>query len=182
MKKETPPFYILTGGPGSGKTSVLEELKKIGFSVVLESGRKLIQEQVNCDSDALPWKDKKKFRDLLLNCDMEKYKECLLEKNPIFFDRGIPDSIGYSYLESLPVSNSLLRKIKDYPYQKTVFIFPPWEEIYVNDAERKQSFQKAVATYETIKETYQNLGYTVIEIKKTSIKERVQMILLNLVD
>ena len=84
----------MTGGPGSGKSSLVSELKKQGYEVIEESGRKIIQEQLEKKGEALPWKNKEKFRDLMIERDMEKYKKALKNQGPIFFDRGIPDSLG----------------------------------------------------------------------------------------
>ena len=39
-------FYILTGGPGSGKSTVLKLLSDMGYLTVEEAGRNIIQKQV----------------------------------------------------------------------------------------------------------------------------------------
>lgn len=41
-----PQLHVLTGGPGSGKTTLLAALKKEGFEVMPESGRAIIQAEV----------------------------------------------------------------------------------------------------------------------------------------
>ncbi|MCP3943936.1 MAG: AAA family ATPase [Desulfobacteraceae bacterium] len=50
-------FIVMTGGPGSGKTTVIEELKLRGFTCAKEIGRKIIKEQVAQAGKALPWKE-----------------------------------------------------------------------------------------------------------------------------
>ena len=50
-----PNFFIITGGPGVGKTTLLEVLAKQGFPYVPEVARKIIREQVSQNGDALPW-------------------------------------------------------------------------------------------------------------------------------
>jgi predicted ATPase len=37
-------FYTITGGPGSGKTSLINELQKRGYRCMAEVARQLIQE------------------------------------------------------------------------------------------------------------------------------------------
>ncbi|WP_157162808.1 AAA family ATPase, partial [Actinoalloteichus spitiensis] len=39
-------FFVLTGGPGSGKTTILDELAARGMAVTREAGRGIIQDQV----------------------------------------------------------------------------------------------------------------------------------------
>jgi predicted ATPase len=46
-------FFILTGGPGSGKTSVLTALAQKGFLTVPEVARKIIKEQQSISGNAL---------------------------------------------------------------------------------------------------------------------------------
>ncbi|EOW9393481.1 AAA family ATPase, partial [Vibrio cholerae] len=54
---------VFTGGPGSGKTSVIKFLEQLGYPSATEVGRKVIQIQTERDGVALPWKDKVAFRD-----------------------------------------------------------------------------------------------------------------------
>lgn len=42
-------YYILTGGPGSGKTTVLNLLADMGYLTMKESAREIIQRQVETD-------------------------------------------------------------------------------------------------------------------------------------
>lgn len=56
-----PNFFILTGGPGSGKTSVLTLLAQKGFLTVPEVGRKIIKEQQLIGGNALHTGDRDAF-------------------------------------------------------------------------------------------------------------------------
>ena len=79
-------------------------------------------------------------------------------------------------LEHIPVSELLFAKCDELDYCRIVFLFPPWEEIYENDTERKQDFNEAVATYHEMVSAYTKFGYDLIEVPKTSVKERAQFI------
>ena len=50
-----PNFFVITGGPGVGKTTLLEALAKQGFPYVPEVAREIIREQASRNGDALPW-------------------------------------------------------------------------------------------------------------------------------
>lgn len=58
-------FIVFTGGPGSGKTSVIEHLQSLGYKTSDEVGRRVIQQQVESGGNALPWLDKAAFRDVM---------------------------------------------------------------------------------------------------------------------
>jgi predicted ATPase len=76
----------------------------------------------------------------------------------------------------------LLEKCGELIYCRKVFIFPPWEEIYENDAERKQDFIEAIATYREMVNAYIKFGYELIEVPKVSVKERAQFIVSEMSD
>lgn len=170
-------FFIITGGPGAGKSSVLNELETSGYDTVPEVGRKIIQEQLAIGGSATHSKDRIAFRDLMLEYSIDDYKKSINNDNIIFFDRGIPELSGYSKLISEPCTDAIISAINQYRYNSNVFIFPPWKEIYVNDEERKQDFQEAITTYQYIKEAYIHTGYTLIEVPKFSIASRTEFIL-----
>jgi len=113
----------------------------------------------------------------MLKRSIENYNEIEEKSKPVFFDRGIPDLLGYCHLIKCDVPDKLRRDIEMYRYNKIVFIAPPWEDIYAHDEERKQGWDEAVATYENICKGYIVADYQLIELPKTSIEERVKFIL-----
>ncbi|QGG51826.1 AAA family ATPase [Lysinibacillus pakistanensis] len=176
-------FIIITGGPGSGKTTLLDELQENNYKYIPEVAREIIQTQVSSMGDALPWKNVKKYRDLMLDRSIESFISALSnpQNKPLFFDRGIPDTLAYTQLINLPISKKLESATRKYMYNKRVFILPPWKDIYKTDSERKQDFEEAVATYKIMFETYKHLGYELIKVPKLSVEERASFITENVV-
>ena len=151
-------FYIITGGPGSGKTSVIEALRKLGYHCVDEVGRKIIREQLLIGGDALHWGDRAKFLELMLSRSIGDYERASDSDGPVFFDRGIPELAGYCRLVKIPDLPHVAKAAKLFRYARIVFAMPPWREIYRNDAERKQDFAEAVASYDASVATYREFG------------------------
>lgn len=170
-------FIILTGGPGSGKTAIIESLAKKGYLCVEEVGRQIIQEQLAIGGNAIHTGDRLKFQDLMLSRAMGDFLRIKESQKLVFFDRGIPELIGYSYLIHEPVRAEYKKAAEIFRYNKIVFIAPPWEEIYQIDSERKQDFQESIATYQANKKSYLECGYELIELPKTDVESRVNFIL-----
>jgi predicted ATPase len=169
-------LVALSGGPGMGKTTVLAELERRGFRCAAEVARQIIQEQVRDGGDALPWGDRERYCRLMLERSIASYQECALLTSTTFFDRGIPDTLCYSRLVGLSLEDEILEACRKYRYFNRVFLAPPWQEIYATDAERKQPYSEAVRTYELMVEAYEDCGYEVAEVPKTSPKMRADFI------
>jgi predicted ATPase len=171
-------FFVITGGPGVGKTTLLEELKKHGFDHVPEIARQLIKEQVEINGEALPWKNAEQYLQLQLERSIESYELANQESTGIiFFDRGILDAFCYARLINAQITEEMQEIAKRYRYNQIVFILPPWCEIYETDLERKQSWREAALTYEKMVETYENFGYELINVPTLTVEKRVDFIL-----
>ena len=142
-----------------------------------EAGRAIIQDQAAIGGSALPWIDPGAFADGMLCWELRSYREASAVGGVIFFDRGIPDVAGYLRLIELPVPEYVVRAIELFRYSRRVFIAPPWQEIFTQDAERKQTFEEAVRTYESLAATYREHGYDLIELPRAPVPERVRFVL-----
>lgn len=170
-------YYILTGGPGSGKTTTLKELQIRGYPVIQEVARTIIQKQLSISGNALPWLDTTMYSMLMLKESIANYIEYDPVDKPCFFDRGIPDTLAYNELIGLKTDPAVQQTALSYVYNKNVFIFPPWQEIYVTDNERKQTFDVAIDTYQAIKKIYTTNSYNLITVPLLSPEERAEWIL-----
>ena len=170
-------FYILTGGPGSGKTTIIEQLKKMGYYCVPEVGRKIIKEQISSAGTALPWLNPRDYSQQMLQLSISDYMAHGQSEERHFFDRGIPDVLGYMNLMNLPNRETAIDALKNFRYNLSVFVLPPWKEIYKTDAERKQDFNLATATYYHIKRVYETYNYNPIELPLAPVSERIDFIL-----
>lgn len=175
MNLQHPHLFIVTGGPGTGKTTALDELAQLGVRIVPEVARQLIQDQMLTSGPALPWLDRKLFADAMLQRSIESFRR----EGPSslgFCDRGIPDTLCYCRLCGLDES-AALEAAKQYRYAKLVFYAPPWQDIYCNDSERRQGFQEAFETGLLLKQIYEECGYEVVDLPLASAKERANVML-----
>jgi len=168
--------YIITGAPGTGKSTVINALKKSGHACYDEVARGVIAQELWNGKNRLPWVDIHGFSELVLAVMLSQKKEVL--KNQLsFLDRGIPDIIGYFNHANVVPPKKYLDALSNYAYQKKVFFTPVWEEIYVTDTERMETIDEAKRVSESLYDTYNSLGFELIELPKISTKERLDFIL-----
>lgn len=173
----TARLIVFTGGPGSGKSTLIDALEQQGYARSEEAGRGIIQDQVAIDGPALPWRDRQAFAEAMLGWELRSYRMGQRQAGPVLFDRGVPDVIGYLRLCELPVPEHLLRAAAAFRYRQQVFIAPPWPEIYRQDAERKQSLAEAERTFDAVAQAYRDCGYTLIELPRADVATRVRFVL-----
>jgi len=173
-----PNFYCITGGPGVGKTNLLNALET-RYQVVPEVAREIIKEQMSTGGDALPWKNKTLYTDLMLARSIESYQEVLsMDLNAVFFfDRGVLDTLCYAEMIGYGISPQMDLIARNLRYQSKVFILPPWKAIYTTDNERKQTWEEAVYTYKRMRSIYEKYGYEVIDVPPDTIENRKNFVL-----
>ena len=170
------PRYIITGGPGAGKTTLIEVLNKQGYNCVPEASRALIKEEVLRESTCLPWADVSCYTQLALKRMTDAYDNGA-DSELIFYDRGIPDLVSYLNLANVPVHTSITEALSSYTYNHIAFILPPWREIYRLDAERWQTFKEAELIYSYLVEIYTKLNFKLITLPKITANQRAGFIL-----
>ena len=181
MLRANSNLMVITGGPGTGKTAVLQELDRRGFACVAEVARQIILEQMHAKGDALPWANTERYCELMLKRSVASFLKHDPAYEVTFCDRGIPDTLCYARLIRSPLESAILEACRVYRYASRVFLAPAWREIYETDTERKQTYEEAVQTYEQMKLAYQDCGYELIEIPRIDIASRAEFILDHLV-
>lgn len=169
-------MFVVTGGPGSGKTSLIEAMARRGFCTMPEGGRAIIRHQAAIGGPALPWRDRVLFAELMLGWELRSWHEARARGGPVLMDRGIPDVIGYLTLCGLPVPSHVESAARHHPYNRLVFLAPYWDAIFARDAERRQGRREAEATGRVMAETYARLGYEVIALPLCGVEARADFL------
>jgi len=170
-------FFVITGGPGAGKTSLLEELGNRGYPTMDEGGRALIRTQRLIDGPALPSSDPTLFGDLLVSWHIRSFETARRLSGRVFFDRGLPDVFGFYAFHGLSAPDYAHRAARIYRYAAPVFFAPPWAAIYHSDAERRETYEEAVEVFEHTLGAYVSLGYIPMILPLGTVAERVRFVL-----
>lgn len=165
-------LIVITGGPGSGKSTLLEALAE-HHPVHAEAGRAIIAEQQLLGGPALPCRDRALYAELMLAHDLRSYRAAERCGTTAFFDRGVPDIIGYLRLCGLPVPQHLLEAARRVRYHRHVLITPDWPQIYHRDQHRAQSRDEAARTREHVAAAYRECGYELVELPRADVPTRL---------
>lgn len=170
-------LFVVTGGPGSGKSTLLAAAAEAGYRIVPEAGRSILQRQALIGGGASHTQNPELYAELMLDRDVGHYLEHAGATRPVLFDRGIGDLIGYQRLIGKPLGPHFARAAETLRYNPVVFIAPPWEAIYVHDAERKQGWAEAIRTYEVMHAAYESLGYQLAVLPESDVVTRLHFVM-----
>jgi predicted ATPase len=166
---------VITGGPGAGKTTLLLALQARGYTIVDDSARAIIQERRRRGLSPRP--NAYEFAHGALRMDIENFLHHVATPGHVFFDRSVLDAL--CMLDHVtPLNESELSMwLSKYQYYSKVFVLPPWQAIYVNDAEREHTFEHAESVNSSVQEWYRRCRYQLIEVPKVSVAERCTFVL-----
>lgn len=161
---------IITGGPCSGKTSIIDSLKDKGYKCFNEISREIIQKMnIKTSYKKIDFEEtvfKKRKRDFL---------NAKIGIN--FYDRSMLDNLAYLKINNHEIPTKFKIDCENYRYHPTVFITTPWEDIYTVDDERLESFKDSIQIFEALKEVYIEASYNLVELPQSSVKERIRFII-----
>lgn len=169
---------VITGCSGGGKSALLDELSRRGYATVPEPGRRIVQEELAGEGKALPWVDLAAFARRALAMAAQDLHLARGRTGWVFFDRGMIDAASaLSAADAKPIESRLPPAS---PYYPTVFIAPPWAEIFGPDPERRHGYVEAVEEYERLMQVYPAYGHQLVELPKVSVGGRADFVLANL--
>lgn len=168
------PRYVLTGAPGTGKTTVLTHLAH-GLSTVEEPAREIIAAHIAATGE--PGLDHRPalFVSRLIAKSVENYHS-VSEEELAVFDRGLPDCVAYATVTGVDPREAR-EEASTLRYENPVFIAHPWEEIYEQDDMRRATFEQLEEFHEHVVRAYTELGYDLIELPKAPTSERAAFII-----
>lgn len=174
-------FHVISGGPGTGKTSLINELGKRGYRIVPEAARRLFDSDPKFAGKSIMEIDLNEFHKSILEIQ-KKDLEKLLNRNHevVFFDRGFLDTLAYMKFNNLDVSEEAIKFSKLIKY-RLVFICD-FLDRYSKDNLRQEpeDYQKKV--HREIVKTYEDREYSPINIPFMSVKKRADFIISRIIN
>jgi predicted ATPase len=172
---EITNWHVITGGPCSGKTSVINALSDLGHQVVHEVARAHIDALLNRGETLETIKaDPLVFEREILTQKMAIERRLPPNKR-IYLDRAVPDSIAYYQIEGLDAQEPL-KASRSVRYGR-VFLFEPLP--FIKDAVRVEDHILASRIEKLLARCYTDLGYRVIRVPVLTVAQRTAYVIRN---
>lgn len=162
--------FILTGAPGSGKTSVLRVLAAGGYAAVDEAATDVIAAEQARGVDE-PWMDPL-FIDKII--EMQRARQLgagLVGGDVAFYDRSPVCTLALArfigYPTSAALSAELTRIVEDGVYERPVFFVRPLGFVEPTQA-RRISYEDSLKFERLHEEEYTRLGFEIVDIPAAS--------------
>ena len=168
---------VITGGPGTGKSSIIQELKKRGFYCFDEISREVTLKAREDGIEQLFLTEPMRFSELLLKGRIQQFKDAeTINKEFVFLDRGIPDVLAYMDYIKDEYPKEFVDACNNHVYSHA-FILAPWQDIFSSDSERYENFDQAIEIHKHLLNTYKNHDYSLLDVPFGSIASRTDFIL-----
>mgnify|MGYP001176125140 FL=1 len=171
---------VISGGPGSGKTTLVNLLRNMGHECVEEFSRIIIEKAQKKGENNIFKSEPISFSEEIWKERKERYEKSDIalgkaKKPYVFFDRGLHDVVAYLECIGVPYDQNKF-DLSNFSYDLALLL-PPWKAIYIKDNERKEGFEETEKLYFYIKNTYQKNNIPIIEIPFQNPELRISTLL-----
>jgi len=161
---------IISGPPGSGKTTIIDELRNRGYICMPEVTPKKLNLKIE--------QNKLILSDFLFSERIKQYHS----QNEVacFYDRSLIDVVAYMDFWDSKYPHIWNNEITKLRYNQNVFYTPPWPEIYKKTDHRQENIKEAQQIDLFLRKAFLKYQYNIIEVPKLDVSKRVDFIINNL--
>jgi predicted ATPase len=176
--EDSPRRYVITGGPSTGKDSLIAAVHQAGIPCMEEEpGREIYRKHRERLGRHLMKEDRRAYSAEVLDAFVAEFVSHT--KGVRFYNRGIPDGFGWEAFFGLGATSELEEATRRYRYD-TVFILDPlttFEDpddiVWAKDRELRR-------VHELIVQGYINAGYEPVFVAPDSAEARLNFVCANL--
>lgn len=158
--KQQSNWYVITGGPSSGKTTLAGELAKLGYKTYPEAVRILIDRELAKGRELEEIQGTIKLQKDILAIQLENEKNAPKDEF-VFFDRAIPDGLAYTRFNGL--KEDIFKGVEFRGRYRKIFFCQQLP--FIKDYARIEDSECAKRLSQTIHQTYSDLSYEIIDLK-----------------
>ncbi|NND77023.1 MAG: ATP-binding protein [Flavobacteriales bacterium] len=174
MNRIKTNWHVITGGPCTGKTTIVNELAEQGFQTTIEHARHYIDTQKEKGNSVEEIRaNKLKFQLGVLEMQIEQEAK-LNTKDLVFLDRALPDGLAYYHFLDLELDEKAKKAMNKYCY-KSIFILDRLP--LINDYARREDAEDQKRIHSLISKVYETLPCPVNYVPVLPPDERTSYIL-----
>ena len=164
--------YVLTGGPGTGKSCILKALETRGEHTIQEAAEDYIKLR-QAQGQPEPWTEPD-FQDKILELQVQREDRIHPEAERVWLDRGVADGLAYAE-PGTETYERIMQEAEKRHYDK-IFLVEHLSHTDKNKV-RREDHEEAKKLGEKLQEVYKSLGYEIITIPAGPLEERVARVL-----
>lgn len=177
--KNNNQWYAVAGGPSAGKTTLVNELAKLGYKTQPEAVRILLERELAKGKKLEQIQGTAELQKAIYNLQLGM--ENAAPKNEIvFFDRGLPEGIAYCRFNNLKLEeySTANRQIFKNRYCKIFFCEQlPFNKDNIRVEDEKAAFELS----RLIRAAYADLDYDIIDLPPVEfVADRVKLVLVEI--
>jgi predicted ATPase len=169
--------YVLTGTPGSGKTTILGGLARLGHTVVEEAATAVIA-RAQARGEDEPW-TRASFIDEIVELQRQRQLDAPTTGSLQMFDRSPVCTLALATYQGRPVSRTLSAELDRITSER---IYEP-QVIFIRNlgfcrptSARRISFQESLVFERIHEQSYRDLGYELIDIPAGDLARRLDQV------
>lgn len=167
-------WYVITGGPSSGKTTTVQLLRERGHTTTIEHARHYIDlARISGQSVEEIRARQLEFQHGVLTMQLDE-EASLNPDEIVFLDRALPDALAYYRFLHLEPDAMVLSAVEHARYKK-VFVLDLLP--LARDYARTEDEHDQRVIHDLLLEVYRELGFPVIQVPVLPPTDRVDFIL-----
>ncbi|WP_240504609.1 AAA family ATPase [Tsuneonella mangrovi] len=173
MTRPSIRHAVLTGAPGAGKSTLLEAAGSAGLATSPEVARQILSAPGGM---ALREEDPHGFAEAMLDAHAHEFERAHKLGGPVVFDRGFPDVAGFLDVSGLSIPKAVDDACRQLRYAGPILRAPAWAAIYVQDAQRIQNWEEAVASDKAVTAAWRRYGYDPVDLPLVPVEQRLSFL------
>ena len=168
---------VIAGGPCSGKTTLIKELKNRGRETVPETAEEVIKSGLEAGlSVEEQRKDPVAWQMDLLKKDFMLFDGLMASGKLVFTDTSFIETVVFGARAGIEMTPEVEKWIKGKRYHKVFFLGT--EDDYRSSKVRMETEKVALQISQQVKDAYSRYGYQLVEVpSKMSLDQRIAFIL-----